>query len=95
MRTFEEKPEGVDRNKIAMLLSVLPGAGHLYKHHYAAGCSILTGTILVSFVAFLLAIATLGISLVVIPLLWWGAVAASAYSIEDWHGKHHWMHPWR
>ncbi len=42
----------------------------------------------------LLAIATVGISLVALPLLWWAGVAISAYGLEDWHGKHHWLHPW-
>ena len=33
----------VDRNKIAALLSIIPGLGHLYKHHYTSGLGILIG----------------------------------------------------
>jgi len=95
MKEFLEAWKRVDRNRVALLLSVVPGAGHLYKHHYAAGLAILLGgNLLVAFVAILLAMATAGVSLVAVPLLWWSGVAISAYGLEDWHGKHHWLHPW-
>lgn len=85
----------VDRNKIALLLSVVPGAGHLYKHHYASGLGILIGgNVLMVFAALLLGLATFGISMIVVPLVYVFAVAASAYQIPDWHGRHHYLHPW-
>lgn len=85
----------VDRNKIAALLSVVPGLGHLYKHHYIAGIGILTvGNVLMLFVTGLLALATLGLALVIVPLLWVAGVAASAYMASDEHGHHPWLHVW-
>src|SRR5690606_28857599 len=67
-----------DRNKLALLASVLPGAGHLLKGHKTVGITLIIGNILVAFIAAWLAIATLGVSLLVVPLLWFAAVAASA-----------------
>lgn len=85
----------VDRNKIALLLSVVPGAGHLYKHHYGAGFGILIGGNLgILFISLLLGLATFGLSLIVVPAIYFFAVAASAYELPDRHGSHRWMHPW-
>lgn len=84
-----------DRDKMAALLSLLPGLGHLYKHHYAAGIGLLIGgNILTGFVAVLMALGTFGLSILVVPLVYVSAVAASAYSLPDWHGHHHFLHPW-
>ena len=41
MKELIEAWRSVDRNTIAALLSVLPGAGHLYKRYYLAGAGIL------------------------------------------------------
>ncbi len=58
----------VDRNKVAALLSIFPGLGHLYKHHYLAGLGIMTaGNIMMLFVALWLSLATLGLALIVVP----------------------------
>ncbi len=87
--------KSVDRNKIAMLLSVIPGLGHLYKHHYLSGIGILiAGNTLMVFVTCLLAFATLGIALIVVPALWVAGVAYSAYMASDEHGMHPWLHVW-
>lgn len=86
----------VDRNLIALLASVIPGAGHLYKHHYLIGFTILIGgNLLMIFTAVLFGFATFGLSMIVVPALYIAAVAAYAYDIEDLHGKHRWLHPWR
>ena len=86
----------VDRNKIAIGMSVIPGMGHLYKHHYLAGLGILTlGNVLVAFVSALMAFATLGLSLIAIPAIWFAAVAGSAYMASDEHGHHPWLHVWQ
>lgn len=85
----------IDRNKVALGLSVIPGAGHLYKHHYGSGFGILIGgNVLIVFAALLLGLATFGVSLVLVPLVYIGAVAAAAYYLPDWHGHHHYLHPW-
>ena len=84
-----------DRDLIANLLSVVPGAGHLYKHHYAAGLGILIGgNLLVVLVTALLALATFGVAIVVVPAAYMLAIAWSAHELEDWHGKHEFLHPW-
>ena len=85
----------LDRNKIAMLLSLLPGLGHLYKHHYASGIGLLIGgNVLTGFVSVLMALGTFGLSILIVPMLYVTAVAASAYALPDWHGHHHYLHPW-
>jgi len=84
-----------DRHKIAAMLSLLPGLGHLYKHHYASGIGLLIGgNILTGFISVLMALGTFGLSILIIPLLYITAVAASAYALPDWHGHHHFLHPW-
>lgn len=83
-----------DRNKIAALLSVIPGLGHLYKRHLTSGLGILLGAnVLIIFVTIWLAPATFGLALILVPMLYMFSVAASAYLMPDWHGKHighHW-----
>lgn len=91
MKELIEAWRGVDRDKIAALLSVLPGAGHLYKHHFLAGAGILTiGNVLAVFVAVWLSLATFGLSLIVVPVAWVAGVAAAAYLAPDRHGAHPW-----
>lgn len=85
----------VDRNKVAALLSVFPGLGHLYKHHYIAGIGLMTaGNAIMIFVAAWLSLATLGLSLILVPALWFAGVASSAYLASDEHGAHPWLHVW-
>lgn len=76
----------VDRNKLALLASVLPGAGHILKGHKTLGVSLLLGNFLMLFIIVLLALATFGLAVVVVPILWFGTVAASAYLIPDLTG---------
>lgn len=85
----------VDRNKVAAAMSVLPGLGHLYKHHYLQGFGLLLlGNVAIAFVAGLMALGTFGLSLVVVPLVWVAAVGYSAYMASDEHGHHPWLHVW-
>lgn len=95
MKELYDAWKQVDRNKIAALLSVVPGLGHLYKHHYLDGLAILTvGNALMVFVALWLGIATLGLSLLIVPALWFAGVACSAWHASDEHGSHPWLHVW-
>ncbi len=85
----------VDRNKIAALLSIVPGLGHLYKHHYLAGFGIMTaGNVMMVFIALWLSFATLGLSLIGVPALWFAGIGYSAYLASDEHGMHPWLHVW-
>jgi hypothetical protein len=87
--------KNVDRNKLAAVLSVVPGLGHLYKHHYLAGFGILTcGNILVGFIAGLMVFGTFGLSVILVPVAWVAGVAYSAYMASDEHGMHPWLHVW-
>ncbi len=73
-----------DRNKLAAVASIIPGAGHLLKGHRMMGFLILiAGNPLMIFVAFWLALATFGVSFVLVPFLWFVGVAASAYRARD------------
>lgn len=85
----------VDRNRVAVALSLVPGLGHLYKHHYIAGFGILTaGNLIVAFVSALMVLGTFGLSLLIVPPLWVAGVAVSAYLASDEHGHHPWLHVW-
>lgn len=95
MKELLEAWKNVDRNTVAALMSIVPGLGHLYKHHYIAGLGIMTaGNVLMIFIAVWLALATVGLSLIVVPVLWVGGVAYSAYLASDEHGMHPWLHVW-
>ena len=72
-----------DRNKVALIASVIPGAGHILKGYKGLGAALLAGNILMVFAAAWLSIATLGLSLLFVPLAWFAAVGASAYLIPD------------
>jgi len=86
----------VDRNRVAALLSVLPGLGHLYKHHYLQGLGLLVvGNVLVGFLSVLMVLGTFGLSLVLLPAAWIAGVGYSAYMASDEHGHHPWLHVWR
>lgn len=87
----------VDRNKVAAILSVVPGLGHLYKHHYVAGLGFLFSTVFVAFIAALLGLATFGIGTILVPIAYILGVAAGAYTAPDWHGHHEYLHAkhWR
>jgi len=69
-------------------LSLVPGLGHIYKGHYAAGFSImLLGPPLAIWVGLLMSIATLGLGLL-FPLACWAWVAFDAFNEVDYR------HPW-
>ena len=95
MNELSKAGRSVDRNAVALILSVIPGAGHLYKHHYTSGLAILIGgNMLMVFVAVMLTLGTFGLSLVLVPSIYVLAIGASAYALPDWHGHHHFLHPW-
>lgn len=74
----------MNRDLTAAYLSVLPGLGHLYKHQLRTGLLIMTvGNITFGVVTGLLAPATLGAALIVMPVLWIGWAAYDAYNATD------------
>jgi len=79
-----------ERDLAAAALSIVPGAGHIYKGHYAAGLAILLlGVPLALWVGLLLSLATAGVGLL-LPLTAWAIVAMDAY-YESNHRRHHWI----
>lgn len=85
----------VDRNTVAAVLSIVPGLGHLYKHHYRSGVGIMiAGNVLMVFVTVLMALATFGVALILVPAMWFAGIAYSAYYASDEHGMHPWLHVW-
>lgn len=74
----------MNRDLTAAYLSVIPGLGHLYKHQFRTGLLVMTaGNITVGLVTGLLGFATLGVALIVMPVLWIGWAAYDAYSAPD------------
>ena len=65
-----------------MLLSVIPGLGHIYKGHFAVGVLLFFGGVLAVFAAAVAATATMGLGLFFIPM-YWVAVMLQVYWLRD------------
>ena len=79
-------------NKIAALLSIVPGLGHIYKGHLAAGLIwMFFGMPFAIWIGILFGLATAGIGLLV-PVACWIGLAFDAYYERDLR-KHHWLMP--
>jgi uncharacterized membrane protein len=77
-----------DRDVFAAVMSIIPGLGHVYKGHYAAGfLTMFLGVPLCLWIGVLLSLATAGIGLL-LPLLLWAMVVIDAYYKKDFR-KHH------
>lgn len=71
---------------VALLLSIVPGLGHLYKGHLATGITFLIGTVVAVLVCSLIATFTMAFGLLLLPLYWiW--VMTEAYWIPDIRGE--------
>jgi hypothetical protein len=85
VRGYEERKNAGNiemRDLAAACLSIIPGAGHLYKGHTIAGWIFMGGTLLAIFLCSLVATFTMGLGLLLLPLYWlW--VIFQAYWIED------------
>lgn len=76
------------RDEVALVLSLIPGLGQIYKGHVGHGVLLLLIiTPAMLWMGALLSLATMGFGLVV-PAGYWIAVAAHAYLVED-NRKHH------
>ena len=77
-------------NKIAALLSIVPGLGQIYKGHYAAGFVwMFLGMPFAIWAGILLGLATGGLGLL-FPIACWAGLAFDAYNERDLR-KHHWF----
>ena len=73
------------RNDIAAILSILPGAGHIYKRYYLMGFGLmLLMTPLMLWASLLLSLTTFGFGALLF-VLYWAGVATHAYYVPVRH----------
>ncbi len=78
-----ETAEGKASDAIAVLLSVLPGLGHIYKGHKFIGMALVfAGTPMAVALALLIATGTAGFGIGLLPV-YWLAVMVHVYAIKD------------
>ena len=79
----EEVAEGKASDAFAVVLSIIPGLGHIYKGHTMVGLLLLfVATPMAAALALLAATATAGFAVLLLPL-YFIAVMIHVYSIED------------
>lgn len=82
-RAATETAEGKASDAVAVLLSVLPGLGHIYKGHRLMGALIMfIGTPMAIGIAALTFTFTAGFGGLLLPL-WWFAVMFHVWAIDD------------
>lgn len=77
-----ETVEGKASDAIAVLLSVVPGLGHIYKGHKFTGMLLILGTPMAVGLALLIATGTAGFGVALLPV-YWLAVMVHVYAIQD------------
>lgn len=77
-----ETAEGKASDAVAVLLSVVPGLGHVYKGYKMLGLLFVIGAAFAILIGALAATATAGFGLALIPIYWFG-VMFHVYAIED------------
>jgi hypothetical protein len=78
-----ETVEGKASDVVAVLLSVLPGLGHIYKGHRLVGLLLMfAGTPFAIGLALLIATGTAGFGIGLLPI-YWVAVMVHVYAIQD------------
>jgi hypothetical protein len=80
--TESETAEGKASDAVAVLLSVIPGLGHIYKGHKLIGFLLIIGAPFAVALAALAATATAGFGLGLM-VFYWFAVMFHAYAISD------------
>jgi hypothetical protein len=81
-RRDTETAEGKASDLVAVMLSVVPGLGHVYKGYRLLGLLFVTGAFGALLVGALAATASAGFGLALIPIYWFG-VMFHVYGIED------------
>jgi hypothetical protein len=82
VRAETETAEGKASDAVAVMLSVVPGLGHVYKGHKILGLLFVIGAFGAIALGGLAATATAGFGLFLIPIYWF-AVMFHVYGIED------------
>ena len=77
-----ETAEGKASDLVAVILSVIPGLGHVYKGYKLLGLLFVTGAFGAVLLGALAATATAGFGLALIPIYWF-AVMFHVYGIQD------------
>ena len=83
VRTDTETAEGKASDAVAVMLSVIPGLGHVYKGYKVLGLLFFIGALGALLAGALAATATAGFGLALIPLYWFG-VMFHVYGIQDY-----------
>jgi hypothetical protein len=73
---------GTVRDVAAVVMSVIPGLGHIYKGHRLSGALYMLGALFAVFAAAVASTATAGFGLLLLPLYWAG-VMLQVYWLED------------
>jgi hypothetical protein len=82
-RSATETAEGKASDAVAVVLSVIPGLGHIYKGHKLIGALIMfVGTPMAIGIAALSFTFTAGFGGLLLPL-WWLGVMFHVYAVED------------
>jgi hypothetical protein len=82
-RSATETAEGKASDAVAVILSVIPGLGHIYKGHKLLGALIMfVGTPMAILIAALSFTFTAGFGGLLLPL-WWFGVMFHVWAIED------------
>lgn len=77
-----EETLGTPRDVAAVIMSVIPGLGHIYKGHRLTGALYMLGALFAVFAAAVASTATAGFGLLLLPLYWAG-VMLQVYWLED------------
>jgi hypothetical protein len=82
-REATETAEGKASDAVAVMLSVIPGLGHIYKGHRLVGALIMfVGTPMAILLAALISTFTAGFGGLLLPL-WWFSVMFHVWGIDD------------
>lgn len=81
-RRQRSAPVGTERDAYSVILSVVPGLGHIYKGHLSLGALFMGGGVLAAGVVAVIATFTAGFGLLLLPL-YWVAVMLHVYWLED------------
>jgi hypothetical protein len=73
---------GTNRDLIAVVISAIPGLGHIYKGHLLTGSLLMLGGLFAIVACALAATASAGFGLLLIPLYWAG-VMMQVFWLED------------
>ena len=76
------------RDRVAVVLSVVPGLGHIYKGHRLLGALLMMGSVFAAFASLLAGFASAGWGLLLLPIYWAG-VMMHVFWLEDRVLHHH------